>query len=493
MSVGSLIQAAILDGLLEYATKNLRIEKLLIQAGLDPNNVTYDAIFDRVLELVLVNITISNMLALVGSIFLIMTFVVRTIVPLRVLSIVSCFFQLGAAALSGSVPHFFLYLLALPINFIRLFQIRNLVKKARNSAKGDLSLDWLKPYMAPRKHQKGDVLFLKGDPATEMFLTVAGKFLVTEIGIEIPPGRILGELGFVSPQNNRTQSVECIEDGEILTISYEKLRGLYLSSPEFGYFFLRLTSDRLLQNHARLEGLVEEAKAALDELNAIKNANDPANAGNEKKPLAAALLRAAGVRRQNASGAARWAADDGAPDWATMVTAAAEAEAARRRVQALAIVERHANFSAIGGFIPLPIVNTAAIAAVQVRMVRELYGLYSVPFEFDLAYGAAIGLLGGVMPSRLAAVATTTAMHFLPGANLFGLAVSSVAASAYARRVGMMLVDHFERAAALERERMALQRARSWQNILRSGFPRSVRARSRSSSEPGARRNWLRR
>ena len=44
------------------------------------------------------------------------------------------------------------------------------------------------------------MLFRKGDPATEMFLTVAGKFLVTEIGIEIPAGHILGELGFVSPK-----------------------------------------------------------------------------------------------------------------------------------------------------------------------------------------------------------------------------------------------------------------------------------------------------
>ena len=74
---------------------------------------------------------------------------------------------------------------------------------------------------------------------------------MTEIGIEIPVGQILGELGFVSPKNHRTQSVECIEDGEVLTASYDKLREIYLQNPEFGYYFLRLTSDRLLQNHAR--------------------------------------------------------------------------------------------------------------------------------------------------------------------------------------------------------------------------------------------------
>ena len=45
---------------------------------------------------------------------------------------------------------------------------------------------------------------LEDDVANEMFLTVSGKFLVTEINIEIPPGRVMGELGFLSPKNHRT-------------------------------------------------------------------------------------------------------------------------------------------------------------------------------------------------------------------------------------------------------------------------------------------------
>jgi len=96
-----------------------------------------------------------------------------------------------------------------------------------------------------------------------MFTTVTGKFLVTELGIELPPGRLVGELGFLSPNNQRTQTVECTEDGEVLTISYDKLLELYFQNPEFGYYFLRLTSDRLLQNIARLEGIIEQNKAKL--------------------------------------------------------------------------------------------------------------------------------------------------------------------------------------------------------------------------------------
>src|SRR5689334_21745776 len=270
MGVESFEPAALFEPLLDFSTKYLSVEKLLIQVGLDPNNVTYEAIFNRLLDLAIANITFANILALLGGIFLISTFVVRTIVPMRVLCIVSVVFFLGAAMLAGSVQHFLMYFLALPVNIIRLVQIRNLVKKARSSARGDLSLDWLRPFMTPRHYQKGDVLFRKGDDATEMFLTVSGKFLVTEISIEIPPGRIVGELGFVSPQNQRTQSVECSEDGEALAVTYERLHEIYLQNPEFGYYFLRLTTDRLFQNHARLAGLVEESKAALAALHASK-------------------------------------------------------------------------------------------------------------------------------------------------------------------------------------------------------------------------------
>src|SRR5688500_11646682 len=123
----------------------------------------------------------------------------------------------------------------------------NLVKKARSAGEGDLSMDWLQPIMTTRTYKKGDVLFHKGDAANEMFYTVTGKFLVKEIGIEIPAGRIMGELGFLSKNNRRTQTVECIESGDVLTITYDKLLEIYFQNPEFGYYFLRLSSDRLMQ------------------------------------------------------------------------------------------------------------------------------------------------------------------------------------------------------------------------------------------------------
>jgi hypothetical protein len=247
----------IADRTLDFMRQNVWIERLWLRLGLDPSHISFSAVAHRLIELGLANINFVNSLALIGAVLYVVTQLVRTIIPLRVIGIVSIMFFIAYGALAGALSTFFLYLLSLPINIIRLRQMLKLVEKARISAQGDLSMDWLRPFMSARKYRKGQVLFRRGDAAREMFLTVTGRFLVVEIDIELPSGRLLGELGFVAPKNRRTQTVKCVEDGNVLTISYEKLLELYFQNPEFGYHFLRLTTERLMQNIARLEAPVE--------------------------------------------------------------------------------------------------------------------------------------------------------------------------------------------------------------------------------------------
>jgi hypothetical protein len=251
-----------LNRILDAAADNLRVAKILIQMGLDPNNITYDALFNRLLEIVIANITLANMFALIGVIFFVATLLMHTMVPLRIANMIGCLFFACFGALTGAVATFLLYLLMVPINAYRLRQMLVLVKKARSATQGDTSMEWLKPFMTERKYRKGDILMKKGDAADEMLMTVTGKFLVKEISVELPPGRLMGELGFLTPDNRRTATIECIEDGHVLTITYEKLLEIYFQNPQFGYYFLVLTSQRLLENIARLEAAVAQSKTA---------------------------------------------------------------------------------------------------------------------------------------------------------------------------------------------------------------------------------------
>ena len=254
--------ATIMDRILDTAADNLRVAKVLIKLGLDPNNITYDALFNRLFEIVLANINLANMCALIGASFLVATLLMRTMVPLRVANMVGNVFFVGYGALAGDIKTFLLYFLMFPINAIRLRQMLKLVEKARTATQGDMSMEWLKPFMTERKYRRGDRLFKKGDRANEMLLTVTGRFLVTEIGVELPPGRILGEFGFLTPDNRRTGTVQCIEDGQVLTITYDRLLEIYFQNPQFGYYFLVMTTRRMLENIARLEATVAQQQSA---------------------------------------------------------------------------------------------------------------------------------------------------------------------------------------------------------------------------------------
>jgi ABC-type multidrug transport system fused ATPase/permease subunit len=260
MNFSSADLSTTLDRILDAAADNLRFAKLLVQLGLDPDNITYNALFNRLLELFLQNITLANMFALVGAIFFVATLLTQTMVPLRVANMIGSALFAVFGALTGTITTFLLYLLMVPINAYRLRQMLVLVKKARSATEGDTSMEWLKPFMTDRKYRKGDILMKKGDPAAEMLLTVTGNFLVKEIGVELPPGRLMGELGFLTPDNRRTATIECIEDGHVLTITYEKLLEIYFQNPQFGYYFLVLTSQRLLDNISRLEGIIAQNK-----------------------------------------------------------------------------------------------------------------------------------------------------------------------------------------------------------------------------------------
>jgi CRP-like cAMP-binding protein len=62
-----------------------------------------------------------------------------------------------------------------------------------------------------------------------------------------------------------------------LTITYEKLLELYFQNPEFGYYFLRLTTERLMQNISRLEGAIEAKDKDIAHLQGLLAAHSAAS------------------------------------------------------------------------------------------------------------------------------------------------------------------------------------------------------------------------
>src|SRR5437764_10177266 len=138
-----------------------------------------------------------------------------------------------------------------------------LIRGVRKAVNSGLSMEWLKPFKTERQGATGEVLFYKDEKAEDMLYIVSGRFKLVESGIELPVGAIVGELGMLSPSNVRTQTLECVEAGLILSVSYSKVEELYVQNPAFGFYFLRLSSARLFQNIGTLEQRLAEQTAAV--------------------------------------------------------------------------------------------------------------------------------------------------------------------------------------------------------------------------------------
>jgi CRP/FNR family transcriptional regulator, cyclic AMP receptor protein len=203
----------------------------------------------------------ADALGYIAALLVFLTFSMKTMIPLRIVGICSNVFFIAYGYLAPAYPLFVLHIALLPLNLFRLREMLTLVRQVGDATAGDLNMDWLKPFTSKRTVQAGEVLFRKGDKADAMYFVVSGEFKVTELGIPIGPGQVLGELGLLAPDQIRTQTIACVKDADLLRITYDQVRQLYFQNPKFGFYFLQLTSRRLFENIARLEKRLAEKGA----------------------------------------------------------------------------------------------------------------------------------------------------------------------------------------------------------------------------------------
>jgi hypothetical protein len=210
--------------------------------------------------------------ALVGFLaaaLVIATLSMRTMVRLRIIGICSNVAFVTYGVLFGSYPTIVLHSILFPLNIYRLREMLNLIKQVKVASQGDLSMDWLKPFMHKRAITAGEVLFRKGDESDRMFFVVSGRLHLQEIDIDVSPGALVGELGMLAPAGARTQTLVCAQSGSALEITYDKIEELYYQNPQFGFYFLRLSTGRLFENIARLECTLAERDQEILRLRAV--------------------------------------------------------------------------------------------------------------------------------------------------------------------------------------------------------------------------------
>jgi hypothetical protein len=205
--------------------------------------------------------TLADTIGYLGAMLVVATYSMRTMVPLRMAGIASNVILITYGYYARAYPTLFLHLILLPLNAWRLREMLELIREVTAAATGDLSMDWLKPFMDKKTLKPGQILFRRGDVADEMYFVISGRLRLRELGVDILPGALVGELGLLAPGRTRTQTLEAVEKTELQRISYDRLEQLYFQNPHFGVYFLRLTTARLFENNAKLEQKLLELSA----------------------------------------------------------------------------------------------------------------------------------------------------------------------------------------------------------------------------------------
>jgi uncharacterized protein (DUF697 family) len=116
-----------------------------------------------------------------------------------------------------------------------------------------------------------------------------------------------------------------------------------------------------------------------------------------------------------------------------------------RASQAQQIVKRYALNSMVTGFIPIPLVDMAALFGIQMKMLYDLAKQYEVPFSRNMVSSLVSAVLGGFIATTTAAPIAASLSKSLP---LLGQASGMISmatiggAGTYA--VGQIFIEHFE-------------------------------------------------
>ena len=190
-----------------------------------------------------------------ASVLVFLAFYMKTMIPLRIVGIASNVAFITYAAGAQLYPVLILHSMLLPLNCLRLLQMRALIHEVHEASRGDLSMEWLIPFMRRRSLTKGDVLFKRGDRATELYVMLSGSIRLVDVGVTVGSGSVLGEIGVFGPRNQRMDTAVCETDVELGAIANDKVLELFHQNPKFGRYLMTLVIQRLLDDYAKVRDM----------------------------------------------------------------------------------------------------------------------------------------------------------------------------------------------------------------------------------------------
>lgn len=197
---------------------------------------------------------IAYFLGFIGAALMLASYLMKSMLPLRVVALVACCFLAAYGALMQALPTLILYGVLVPINLKKTWQMRQLVKAIDNARADTPVSEWLLPHMHRRSVKAGTVLWRKGDVAKEMLYLDQGSLRLQEYGETLIEGALVGEIGLFAPDNKRTLTLEAQTDCVVYSLTSEELSLLYYQEPKLAFHVMKLIVARLMHDTEKAQG-----------------------------------------------------------------------------------------------------------------------------------------------------------------------------------------------------------------------------------------------
>jgi CRP/FNR family transcriptional regulator, cyclic AMP receptor protein len=184
--------------------------------------------------------------------FTLLTFSMRTMLPLRMSAIVSNVFFISYGAVGGLTPVLVLHLLLLPFNIWRLVELLRTRRSIERARRGAIDPRWLRNLSTARKaFATGSVVFQKGDSPDFIYYVLSGRVGLEGVDVVLEPGEVFGEIAFFTDARARTLTARCLEPCELLALDEAAFTRLHYQDPAFGLYLMRLITQRLMDGMGR--------------------------------------------------------------------------------------------------------------------------------------------------------------------------------------------------------------------------------------------------
>ena len=184
----------------------------------------------------------------IASALVFATFYMRTMLPLRIVAIASNVAFITYALIDGLTPILILHGALLPLNLLRLLQIRDLTVQVEKAATHEFSAQAILPFMRRRNLRANEVLFSANDVAEELYYVLEGELFIPEVQQAVGPGSFVGEFALFSTSGRRTATAIARTDCTVMLLGKKAVFAALLHSPQLGIHLLRVITIRMLEN-----------------------------------------------------------------------------------------------------------------------------------------------------------------------------------------------------------------------------------------------------